>query len=72
MNDIETSSAQPRMQRDMPGRMGNMLVRIGVMTQDQVKEVKCAQRAEDSRLFGDIAIKRLVNYMESTGDCLDA
>ncbi|UCG00104.1 MAG: hypothetical protein JSV89_11320 [Spirochaetaceae bacterium] len=41
----------------MPEKIGEFLIRIGVITQQQVQEVLDAQKAGDSRLFGDIAIE---------------
>jgi hypothetical protein len=42
---------------DMPVKIGEFLLRIGVITEQQVQEVLDAQKAGDSRLFGDIAIE---------------
>jgi hypothetical protein len=41
----------------MSERIGEFLVRIGVMTEEQVQEVLQAQKAGDMRLFGEIAIE---------------
>jgi hypothetical protein len=41
----------------MSERIGEFLVRIGVMTGEQVQEVLQAQKAGDTRLFGEIAIE---------------
>ena len=38
-------------------KIGEFLVRIGVMTEEQVQEVLQAQKADDTRLFGEIAIE---------------
>lgn len=58
----------------MSERIGEFLVRIGVMTMEKVQEVLQAQKAGDTRRFGDItlelgfvqddAIKRYVDYLE--------
>lgn len=40
-----------------PARIGEYLIKIGVITEEQVQEVLDAQAAGDSRLFGDIAIE---------------
>ena len=42
---------------DAPARIGEYLIRIGVITEEQVQEVLDAQAAGDSRLFGDIAVE---------------
>ena len=39
------------------GKIGEFLVRIGVMTEEQVQGVLQAQKAGDTRLFGEIAIE---------------
>jgi hypothetical protein len=39
----------------MAERMGDYLVRTGVMTQSQVEDVLRAQKAGDKRTFGEIA-----------------
>ena len=41
----------------MTERIGEFLQRIGVMNQQQVQEILDAQKAGDSRLFGEIAIE---------------
>lgn len=41
----------------MAERIGDNLVKIGAMTQDQVKEVLKRQNDGDDRLFGEIAIE---------------
>jgi hypothetical protein len=41
----------------MSERIGEFLVRIGVMNEEQVQEVLQAQKAGDTRLFGEIAIE---------------
>lgn len=41
----------------MTERIGEFLLRIGVMNQQQVQEILDAQKAGDSRLFGEIAIE---------------
>ena len=41
----------------MAERIGDNLVKIGAMTQDQVKEVLQRQNDGDDRLFGEIAIE---------------
>ena len=58
----------------MSEKIGEFLVRIGVMTMEKVQEVLQTQKAGDTRRFGDIAlelgfvqndaIKRYVDYME--------
>ena len=58
----------------MAERFGEFLVRIKVMTPDQVDQVLEAQKAGDNRRFGDIAIelgfihddaiKRYVDFLE--------
>jgi len=40
----------------MTDRIGDNLVKIGAMTQEQVDDVLQRQRKGDSRLFGEIAI----------------
>jgi hypothetical protein len=40
----------------MPEKIGEFLQRIGVMNEHQVQEILEAQKAGDSRLFGEIAI----------------
>ena len=42
---------------DIPVKIGEFLVRIGVITQQQVQEVVDMQKAGDSRLFGEIAVE---------------
>ncbi len=59
----------------MKQRIGEFLVKIGAMTQEQVDQVVKAQEAGDARRFGDIALelgfiednslKRYVDYMEN-------
>jgi hypothetical protein len=41
----------------MTEKIGEFLQRIGVMNQQQVEEILDAQRAGDSRMFGEIAIE---------------
>jgi hypothetical protein len=41
----------------MTDRIGDNLVKIGAMTQEQVKEVLRRQKDGDNRLFGEIAIE---------------
>ena len=41
----------------MGDRIGDNLVRIGAMTQEQVDDVLQRQKDGDSRLFGEIAIE---------------
>ena len=60
----------------MPSRIGEFLVTIGRMTQDQVEQVLRAQENGDTRTFGEIALalsfvsddslKRFVDYLEKT------
>lgn len=38
-------------------KMGEILVRVGAMTEKQVKDVLWAQKVGDKRLFGEIAIE---------------
>lgn len=38
-------------------KIGDVLVRIGAMTAEQVEEVLRTQRAGDRRIFGEIAIE---------------
>jgi hypothetical protein len=40
----------------MTEKIGEFLQRIGVMNQQQVREILEAQKAGDTRLFGEIAI----------------
>ncbi len=40
----------------MSEKIGEFLVRIGVMIEEQIKEVLQAQKTGDQRLFGEIAI----------------
>jgi hypothetical protein len=57
-----------------PRRIGELLVKIGAMTREQVDYVLRLQRDGDSRRFGEIAlslrylrddsIKRIVEYLE--------
>jgi hypothetical protein len=59
-------------------RIGQFLVRIAVMKASQVDHVLRAQKAGDSRRFGEIAvelgyinddaIKRFADYLEKHGD----
>ena len=42
---------------DMPEKIGEFLLRIGVVNQQQVQEILDIQKAGDSRLFGEIAIE---------------
>jgi hypothetical protein len=58
----------------MQDRIGDFLMRIGVMTREQVDHVLRVQAGGDSRIFGEIAldlrylnddaIKRYVDHME--------
>ena len=58
----------------MSERIGEFLVRIGVMTMEKVQEVLQAQKVGDTRRFGDIAlelgfvqndaIKRYADFLE--------
>jgi hypothetical protein len=41
----------------MADRIGDNLVKIGAMTQEQVEDVLQRQQAGDNRLFGEIAIE---------------
>ncbi len=41
----------------MADRIGDILVRIGAMTQEQVADVLQRQQEGDNRLFGEIAIE---------------
>lgn len=41
----------------MEERIGDGLVRIGAMTEEQVHKVLSLQKAGDARLFGEIAIE---------------
>jgi hypothetical protein len=41
----------------MTEKIGEFLQRIGVMNQQQVQEILEAQKAGDTRLFGEIAIE---------------
>ena len=41
----------------MSEKIGEFLQRIGVLNQQQVQEILDAQKAGDSRLFGEIAIE---------------
>jgi hypothetical protein len=41
----------------MTEKIGEFLMRIGVMTQHQVDEVLEVQKAGDTRMFGEIAIE---------------
>ncbi len=41
----------------MYGRIGDFLVQIGAMTQEQVQEVLRIQQNDPARLFGQIAIE---------------
>jgi len=41
----------------MTNRIGDNLVKIGAMTQEQVNEVLRRQKDGDNRLFGEIAIE---------------
>jgi len=57
----------------MRERIGEFLVRIGVIHQYQIEDVLRAQKAGDSRLFGEIAIdfgyindEVLKKYVEAT------
>ena len=46
-----------RKKENRVGKIGEFLVRIGVMTEEQVQEVLQAQTTGDSRLFGEISIE---------------
>jgi hypothetical protein len=58
----------------MANRIGDFLVKIGAMTQEQVEEVLHRQHEGDARIFGEIAldlhflnddaIKRYVDHLE--------
>jgi len=57
----------------MSERIGEFLVRIGVMRPDQVEDVLHVQQGGDNRLFGEIAIEFgyindevLKKYVEAT------
>ncbi len=41
----------------MEERIGQGLIRIGAMTEEQVKDILKRQEDNDSRLFGEIAIE---------------
>lgn len=41
----------------MEERIGDTLIRIGAMTEEQVRKVLSIQRSGDSRLFGEIALE---------------
>jgi len=41
----------------MSEKIGEFLQRIGVMNEQQVQEILDAQKAGDSRMFGEIAIE---------------
>ena len=41
----------------MSEKIGEFLIRIGVMIAEQVKEILQAQQSGDMRLFGEIAIE---------------
>jgi hypothetical protein len=41
----------------MAEKIGDVLVRIGAMTAEQVEEVLNTQKAGDTRIFGEIAIE---------------
>ena len=41
----------------MSEKIGEFLQRIGVINQQQVQEILDAQKAGDSRLFGEIAVE---------------
>jgi len=41
----------------MTEKIGEFLQRIGVMNQQQVQEILDAQKAGDTRMFGEIAIE---------------
>lgn len=41
----------------MTEKIGEFLLRIGVMSRQQVREILDAQKKGDSRLFGEIAIE---------------
>ena len=56
----------------MSEKIGEFLIRIGVMIEEQIKEVLQAQKTGDQRLFGEIAIdfgyindKVLKKYVEA-------
>jgi len=58
----------------MAERIGDFLIRIGAMKQNEVEDILRRQRAGDTRKFGEIAIefgyinddaiKRYVDYLE--------
>jgi len=58
----------------MAERIGDFLIRIGAMKQNEVEDILRSQRAGDTRKFGEIAIefgyinddaiKRYVDYLE--------
>jgi hypothetical protein len=58
----------------MPNRIGDFLLKIGAMSEDQVEHVLHLQEGGDARIFGEIAlelgylnddaIKRYVDHME--------
>ena len=56
------------------GRIGEGLVRMGEMTEEQVQKVLEAQQNGDGRLFGEIAVDMdfidvgsVIRYMERAG-----
>lgn len=49
--------SMPEPREDSTQRIGDFLVRIGAMTQDQVSEVLGRQAGEPDRLFGQIALE---------------
>lgn len=61
----------------MAEKIGDILVRIGALTQHQVDDVLQRQKSGDARIFGEIAItlgyiddaalKRYVEYKAGTG-----
>jgi hypothetical protein len=61
----------------MADRIGEFLVRIGAMTNEQVEKVLTAQKGGDTRAFGEIAnalgfvddnaLMRYVDYLDKSG-----
>ncbi|MBN2533578.1 MAG: hypothetical protein JXB88_11825 [Spirochaetales bacterium] len=56
-------------------RIGEGLVRIGAISEDQVKEILKLQEQGDNRLFGEIAvdlgyvnIEAIIDYLESRNE----
>ena len=42
---------------EVPVKIGEFLMKIGVITEQQVQEIVNMQKAGDSRLFGEIAVE---------------